>query len=360
MPILMPEQAEALALDLLIAAGMPQDRAEAMAKVMIQTDLMGHRTHGLAFLPTYLDRIKAGSIATDGDIEVLAEGPSHFAWGALHLPGAWVMRRAMDKMFGMLDGFPVATATIGGCSHIGSLQTYLKEIGERKLLGQMMVSDPGVTSVAPFGGADPVITTNPMAAAIPTDGQPILIDQSTALVSNALIQSYAARGEQLPAEWILDGHGKPSRDPSVINQDPPGTVMPLGGVDFGYKGFGFGMMVEAWGPCLSGHGRASPKVRGGQGVFIQIIDPAGFVGKDSFLHETSDLVRRSHASRSADGKQIRLPGDRAYAEMKRQSAEGIAFDQSIIDKLGKRCADPRLKAVLSDVGDAGSSPTRTR
>ncbi|SMO93444.1 Ldh family oxidoreductase [Paracoccus laeviglucosivorans] len=336
MPLFAHDELRILARDLLVAAGLPQPRAAAMADVMVTTDLMGHRTHGIAFLPSYLDRVQSGVIAQSGEIQVISESPAHLAWHTPRLPGAWVMQEAIAALLGKLETQPVVTATIANCSHIGSLQTYLKDIGERKFLAQLMVTDPGVISVAPFGGADPVLTSNPIAAAIPTHDQPILIDQSTSLVSNAMIAGYGRRGEALPGDWILDGQGQPSRDAAVMEQDPPGTILPLGGLDFGYKGFGFGLMVEAWGLALSGHGRRTPQARGGQGVCLQIIDSAAFAGREAFLDETTELVRRCHASRPSGSQPVRLPGERAYAEHARQMAEGIEISEALAQTLRDR------------------------
>lgn len=348
MPVYAPATLEDLAHALLTAAGLAPDRAAAMAEVMVTTDLMGHRTHGIAFLPQYLDRIASGAIAKTGDIAVLSDGPAHLAWRTERLPGAWVVRKAIAALLGKLDTQPVVTATIANCSHIGSLQTYLKEIGERKLLGQMMVTDPGLASVAPFGGADPVLTSNPMAAAIPTHGDPILIDQSTSLVSNAMVASYGARGQMLPGDWILDGQGQPSRDPKVIAGDPPGSLLPVGGLDFGYKGFGFGLMVEAWALALSGHGRRTQQQRGAQGVYLQIVDPAAFAGRDAFLDETTELARRCRASRPSGAAPVRLPGERAYAEHDRQQREGIHIPDALADLIAERC----LSSGLPDAAEA--------
>lgn len=339
MTILNGETLTRLSTDLLVAAGLAEDRAASMSEVMVLTDMLGHRTHGIAFLPQYLDRIAGGLIARAGEIEVISEGASHLAWRTPRLPGAWVMKQAIKSLLQKIDGQPVVTATIANCSHIGSLQTYLKDIGERKLLAQLMVTDPGVASVAPFGGVDPVLTSNPMAAAIPTHDDPILIDQSTSLVSNATIASYAKRGVMLPDEWVLSATGQPSRDPADLATDPPGTILPLGGTDFGYKGFGLGLMVEAWGLALSGHGRRTPQQRGGQGVFLQIFDPSCFSGSSAFLDETSDLVRRCHASATSDGKTVRLPGERALSEWRRQSIEGIDIAPSLLEALLARCVE---------------------
>lgn len=312
---------------LLEAAGLERARATPMADIIIRTELLGHRTHGLAMLPTYLERLGNGMIARSGEITVESDTPTSLAWQAHRLPGAYVMGRAIEALYAKLEAAPVVTATIANCSHIGSLQSYLMEPGERKLLALMMVTDPGVASVAPFGGADPVLTTNPIAAAIPTHGDPVLIGQCTSLVSNAQIQS--ATGE-LPGDWILDGDGRPSRNPSVLKADPPGTVMWVGGPDFGYKGFGFGLMVEAFALALSGHGRRTQQTRGAQGVFLQLIDPSAFSGREAFLDETTELVRRSLASRPAEGSSgVRMPGQRAIAEMRRQQRDGVEVSDPV-------------------------------
>lgn len=319
--------------DVLNRAGLNERFAQAMAQIMVKTELMAHRTHGLTMLPLYLGRIEAGLIKPEGEVTVLNDTPTTLSWQAHRLPGAFVVKQALAALYEKLNTFPVVTATIANCSHIGSLQTYLHEVGERKLLGVMMVTDPGAVSVAPFGAAEAVLTTNPIAAAIPTQGDPILVDQCTSLVSNSQAQS-AAPGELLPGDWLLDGQGRPSRDPAVLAQDPPGTLMPLGGSDFGYKGFGFMLMCEAFALALSGHGRREPKSRGAQGVFLQLIDPAAFSGTKAMLAETSHVAERCLAARPAEGSAgVRLPGQRAMSEMRRQSQDGIEVSSATWDGL---------------------------
>ena len=227
------------------------------------------------------------------------------------------------------------TATLAGCTHIGALQTYLEAPAQRGLLCLLMVTDPGVASMAPPGGLDAVTTSNPIAACIPTEGQPLLIDTSTSLISNSAVSGHAAAGRRLGGRWVIDNQGRPSDDPTVVTDaDPPGTLMPIGGEDFGYKGFAIGLLVEAFALALAGYGRERPRVRGAQGVFLQLIDPAAFGdGRSGFLASTTELVRRCHASRTAPGATIRLPGERALAEKARQLREGIALDAALMDSL---------------------------
>ncbi|WP_338665225.1 Ldh family oxidoreductase [Pararoseomonas sp. SCSIO 73927] len=316
---------------LLAAAGMPEEWAEAVADVLLEADLLGHRTHGLSMLPNYLERIERGATALRGEVQVLMDGGASFAWRANRLPGAWVMRLAIREVLARAAGHPVVTATIADCAHIGCLQAYLKPITDHVLFVTLATTDPGIASVAPFGGADPVLTSNPVAYGIPTHGDPILIDHSTSVVSNGSIAAYAARGERTPGPWLLDGQGHPSDDPATLAADPPGTIALLGGPEFGYKGFGFSLMVEALSLGLSGHGRSTVPARGGQGVFLQVIDPAAFAGRDAFLRETTALAERCRGSRPREGSPpVRLPGERALANRARHLAEGLPYPARVL------------------------------
>jgi LDH2 family malate/lactate/ureidoglycolate dehydrogenase len=318
---------------LLRATGLRSDFAEEMSDIIIESELMGHRTHGLATLPTYVERLTKGLISKDGEITVIHDTPSSLNWQAHRLPGAFVVRRALHALYEKARSAPVVTASIANCSHIGSLQAYMEEPARKGYLCLMMVTDPGVASVAPFGGADPVLTSNPIAVAIPTHADPILIDQCTSLVSNGQVQS-ADKTKPLPGRWLVDNHGRPSDDPAVLLTVPSGTIMPLGGEEFGYKGFGFGLMVEAFALALSGHGRLLPKERGAQGVFLQLIDPAAFSGKGAFLDETSELARRCKQSRPAEGSSgVRMPGERALMEKRRQLSGGLEVDEGLLNRI---------------------------
>ncbi|WP_146592052.1 Ldh family oxidoreductase [Puniceibacterium confluentis] len=338
MPKLSVSTATELARTLLADAGMSAAQAAAMADVLIAADLMGHRTHGLGMLPTYLDRIAAGLIRREGEIETLSKTSSTFAWHTDRLPGAWVMQQAMSRLQDMARRHPVVTATVSNCTHIGSLQVYLEEPARNGYLALMMVTDPGVASVAPFGGVDPVLTTNPIACGIPTGCDPILIDQCTSLVSNAQAQSIPEGQTELPGDWLLDNMGRPSRDPSVLKTDPPGTIMPLGGADFGYKGMGFMLMVEAFALALSGHARSTPKTRGAQGVFVQLIDPSAFSGRGNFEAEMKHVVEACHASRPAEGSSgVRLPGERALRLKREQTETGLDVETGRLDAIRAAC-----------------------
>jgi LDH2 family malate/lactate/ureidoglycolate dehydrogenase len=325
-PLQDPAALAAAARRLLEAAGLPPDMAADVAAVLLEADLLGHRTHGLSMLPNYLERLERGTMARSGEVEVIADAGATFAWRAHRLPGAWVMRRAVEEVLARAASHPVVTATIADCSHIGALQAYLRAMTDAGLFVTLATTDPGIASVAPFGGADPVLTSNPVAYGIPTLEEPILVDASTSVASNGAIAGYAARGERTPGPWLVDGQGRPSDDPAVLSADPPGTIALLGGPEFGYKGFGFSLMVEALSLGMSGHGRSAGVTRGGQGVFLQAVDPAAFAGREAFLRETTALARRCRESRPREGgPPVRLPGERALANRDRNLARGLPY-----------------------------------
>ncbi|MES2976192.1 MAG: Ldh family oxidoreductase [Pseudomonadota bacterium] len=328
------EDLRRLGRDLLGKMGMDADMARAMSARIIDAELYGHRTHGLAFMPAYLDRIEKGVLALSGTWEVLSDRASVFAWKCSRQPGAWVMEKATAELLARAPRHGVATATIANCSHIGCLQTYLVPFTEKGLVVSLAVTNPGIYSVAPFGGADAVLTSNPMAYGYPTSGVPVLIDQSTSVGSNALFAGYAARKERLPGPWLLDGDGNPTDDPNALGTKPPGTIMPVGGVDFGYKGFGFGIAVEAMSLALSGYGRAGKPDMFGQSVFIQVMDPDAFAGRGAFIQEMDHLVAACHASRPRPGVDaVRVPGERAWASRMEQEKNGVKLAPATLAKL---------------------------
>ena len=327
------EDLDKFTISLLQNAGVDPQKAAAMSARMIDGDLLGHRTHGLWFLSTYLERIAGGHIKGVGDIDIVLNEPTAVAWKGNRLPGAWVMERATSLALKRMNDHALVTVTISNCSHIGCLQSYLLPFTERGLLVILNATNPGVVSVAPPGGSRAVITTNPMAMGIPSRGSPILIDQSTSVASNALFQSYAARGERLPGDWLIDANGHPSNDPAILSSEPAGTIQPLGQTDFGYKGFGFGLMCEALSLALPGYGRRDSPDRYGQGVFLQVIDPVRFSGEGFFLDEIDHLISMVHSDPGVNGSRPRLPGERALTLRDEQLENGVRLPQEVLERL---------------------------
>ncbi len=314
--------------------GLPADRAKTQAEILLEADLMGHTTHGLALLPGLLQGIESGTILAHGEPETLSDRGSTIFWDAHSLPGTWVMTQAIAEARRRLPQYPVVTFVLRRMSHIAALGAYLRQATEHGLIITIMNSDPGMRTVAPAGGKEAQIAPNPLAFGYPTEADPILIDISTSAVANAWVRRWTAEGRRLPGQWLLDANGNPSDDPKVLFGNPPGAMLPLGGIDLGHKGFALGLMVEALTAGLSGIGRADGGSDGGTPVFLQIIDPTAFAGITALKREGSWLAQSCRSSKPYDGvTAVRMPGDQANSRRREQLQAGITLYPSIMPNL---------------------------
>jgi L-lactate dehydrogenase len=180
----------------------------------------------------------------------------------------------------------------------------------------------------------PVFTPNPLAAGIPTDGDPILLDVSASYTTNGLTGRLYKEGGKLPHAWLQDAEGRATNDPAVLFEEPKGTLLPLGGHEAGHKGFALALLIEALTAGLTGMGRADPSEGWGATVFVQVIDPVAFGGREAFARQMSWLVDACHgATPRAGGAKVRLPGERGLALMREQRERGIALHPSILPAL---------------------------
>jgi LDH2 family malate/lactate/ureidoglycolate dehydrogenase len=324
----------AFASALLQRAGLPDDRAETVAEILVEADLMGHSTHGLQLLPAYLKELDAGTMTKAGDPTVISDQDAAITWDGRYLPGPWLVVRAMDQAFHRISAHPVITIAIRQSHHIGCLAAYLMRATDRGLLMLLATSDPSGRSVAPFGGVQPTYTPNPLAAGIPTQGDPILIDISMSTTAMGVVSRANQQGQRLDHPWLIDNQGNPSDNPADLYVDPPGSILPLGGIDLGYKGFALGIIIETLTSALAGQGRSAQPNRWGSSVFLQIIDPNAFGGYSNFIQETEWFAQVNRESKpKPGGPPVRLPGQRGLQLRAEQLQHGVALYPTILPAL---------------------------
>jgi LDH2 family malate/lactate/ureidoglycolate dehydrogenase len=317
-------------------AGLAADRADDIAGILVEGDLMGHTTHGLALLGPYLKSLADGTMSAAGQPQVVADRGAAVTWDGNFLPGPWLVLRAMGVAFARLAEHPVVTIAIRRSHHIGCLAAYLKRATDRGYAMLLLCSDPSVASVAPFGALAGRYTPNPLAFGFPTDRLPVLIDISASTTTNGLVGrlNRAGKGERLGGPWLVDNRGEATDDPAAFLTDPPGAILPLGGMDLGHKGFGLGLLVEALTSALTGYGRADGERRWGASVFIQLIDPAAFGGRDAFARESGWLAEACRTAPVKPGAPpVRLPGERALQLREQRLAEGVPLHAEIMPAL---------------------------
>ena len=305
---------------LFTAAGMPRDRAEVVGKYLVEGDLMGHDTHGMAQAPGYLNNLLEGKMPAAGEIDVISDKTVASVWDGQYLSGVWLTWKAVDEA--------------SRSHHIACLAAFLEIATDQGLAVLLVCSDPSVKAVAPFGATEPLFTPNPIAFGYPTSGDPVLIDISASGTTMGLAMRAKGEGGRLPGEWLIGADGKATDDPEALFTDPPGAFLPLGGMDRGHKGFGLGLMAEALTSGLNGFGRSQAPTQWGASVYVQVIGPEAFGGREAFEHETGFLAEACRAARPIPGTTgARMPGDGALSRKRAALADGVLLHPSILPSL---------------------------
>jgi L-lactate dehydrogenase len=331
----------AFACDVLAAAGLAPRHRDAVAATLVEADLLGYSTHGLAMLPLFTAQLEDGRMARDGEVTVLRRlGARALLDGAL-LPGPVVMRHAVALALELARDEAVVTVCARRSANTACLATYLPPVAESGRIALLFVANPGNAAVAPPGAAAGVYGTDPVAACIPAPGDPVLFDFATSATSNRAVERARRAGVLLPGEALVDALGRPSADPACL--DTGGAIAPMGAAWWGHKGFAIALLDEVLTGCLAGFGRAGAAASGaapGSACFLQVIDPAGFAGRDAFAAEMGALLEALRAAPAAEGSPgVRLPGERAFALRRRQRRDGVVLHPDVrvlLEDLGRR------------------------
>ncbi len=330
MPVIHAEVLKSQAAALLQSAGLLRDIAEVVAGTLVEADLLGHDTHGLQLLAPYLSEIQKGLMQHGGEYTVVTERTTVATWDGNRLPGPWLVKQALDWARPRAQMHGSATVVIKRSHHIACLAAYLEDVARSGLVMVLSCSDPAGACVAPFGGTQAVFTPNPIAMAIPTSADPIMLDFSASVTTVGMSQRLAALDKLGAHHFWLDQHGLPTNDPKVLKQQPPGTILPLGGVEAGHKGYSLALMVETLTAGLAGFGRADVPEGWGATVYIQLYDPEAFAGLTPFQWQTDYLVQACRTSAPSNTEQlVRLPGERGLKLKAKQLRDGVQISDAI-------------------------------
>jgi L-lactate dehydrogenase len=354
------DQLARFATELFAAAGMDGDKAATVARLLVLTDAMGRRTHGLAMAPLYLEQIDKGGMRISGEPLVIKDTGSTAVWDGDYLPGLWLVNRAIETAIPRAAQHGISAIAIRRSHHIGCLAALVKQAADRGYVALIANSDPAGKRVAPYGGTEALFTPNPFAVGYPGSDHPVLVDICASITTTSMTRQKLAAGELFEHPWLLDALGHPTRDPAVLEKaEPRGSLQLMGGLEYGHKGFGLALMIEALSQGLSGHGRKDAPARWGGNVFLQVIDPEQFAGRDAFVEQMDFLSERSRVNRPIHADQpVRVPGDQAQRGVALAQADGITYDESTWAALNDWAA--RLDVRPLDEAPAARSKTRTR
>jgi uncharacterized oxidoreductase len=329
------DRLEKIARTLLVGAGASQSEAEIVARHCIGANLAGHDSHGIIAIPTYIDRIKKGHIVPGAPYEIDQESATHMVvngnWGFGYVVTDRTMRTLVEKA----KTSNVAAATVYQQSHIGRLANYPLIAASNDMIG-LITADSGrsAKAVAPYGGREARLGTNPISMAIPSDlDAPLFLDMATSAAAAGKVNVAVARGEQVPDGWIIGADGHPTNDPTQLKKG--GALLPLGGPDGGYKGTGLAVMVEILCGLLTGLGfGVEPTGKHNDGCFIAVFNVAAFRPLQEFKAEVAEFAQYLKDTPPAIGSQgVLYPGEIEHAKEQVRRADGIDIEDGTWAKL---------------------------
>ena len=303
--------------------------AEVVTRSMVDANRVGHDSHGVIHLPKYVRELGAGLIQPGAPIETLHESASIAVldgnWGF----GPVIATRAVEVAIQKAKQTDISSVTVSRCNEVGRLGGIACLAAYAEMIGLLMANDHGGgTCVAPHGGVQGRLSTNPIACAVPIDGQdPIVLDMSTSTVASGKIRVKQHENKAVPHGWLIDTDGRSTTDADDFYGVPPAALLPFGGIAQ-HKGFGLSVIVDILAGALTGAGCSkSEDARVGNGLFVLVINVASFREFPGFSAEIERFIGYlKSAKRAAGVDAIRMPGERGWEEQRKRKREGIPID----------------------------------
>jgi LDH2 family malate/lactate/ureidoglycolate dehydrogenase len=258
--------------------------------------------------------------------------------------GHLVMKKAAELAIAKAKQCGIAWVGSRLSNHAGPASLYARMCLQHDMVG-MYFAVGNANHLPPWGGLDMLLSTNPIAVAVPAGEEPpVVLDMATTVAAYGKVKAKAQRGEQMPVGWMIDRQGEPLTDPKRAEE---GFLMPIGG----YKGYGLAMIVGLLAGTLNGAAMGSEVIDFNKdatsttntGQAIVAIDPDAFGELDAFKARVDKLVRELRASERMPGvDRIWMPGEQSHAKKLVNEREGLALPPALRDQLDKFARDMGL------------------
>ena len=315
--------------------GLPAGDAATVAQLMTDAEVQGSDGHGVIRLVPYARRIRAGGINLSPDIRVVKEKAAMALIDGDNGMGHLVMKKATELAIAKARQCGVAWVGSRLSNHAGPASLYARMALAHDMLG-MYFAVGNANHLPPWGGLDMLLSTNPIAVAVPAGEEaPVVLDMATTVAAYGKVKAKAQRGEQMPVGWMIDRQGQPLTDPRRAEE---GFLMPIGG----YKGYGLAMIVGLLAGTLNGAAMGSEVIDFNHddttvtntGQAILVIDPDAFGELDAFKARVDKLVRELRASDRMPGvDRIWMPGEQSHAKRIANERDGLALPAALRTQL---------------------------
>ena len=333
--------------------GLPDQDAETVAALMAEADLQGSDGHGVSRLPQYVRRIKAGGFNVRPNIRIVHDHISTAVLNGDNGMGHLVMKRAAEIAIEKARTSGIAWVNSQFSNHAGPASLYAMMPLAHDMIG-LYFAVGNANHLPPWGGLDMLLSTNPIAAAIPAgEEKPIVLDMATTVAAYGKVKTKALRGETMPEGWMIDREGKPLTDPKRAEE---GMLLPLGGMEAGYKGYGLAMIIGLLAGTLGGAAMGRDVIDFNHdddsvtntGQAIAAINIGAFGDVAVFKKSVDDLVRDFRNSRRMPGvERILVPGERSHETRATRTRFGIPIAPALMRGLDQVADDLGIARLVS-------------
>ncbi len=316
--------------------GMPDDDAATVAALMADADLQGSDGHGVIRLPYYARRIRAGGLNLHPNVRVLHERPGMTLIDGDNGMGHLVMTRAAELAIEKARATGIGWVNAQFSNHAGPASLYATMPLKHDMIG-LYFAVGNANHLPPWGGLDMLLSTNPIAAAIPAGREkPIVLDMATTVAAYGKVKTKALRGETMPEGWMIDRQGKPLTNPKRAEE---GMLLPLGGMEAGYKGYGLAMIIGLLAGTLGGAAMGRDVIDFNHdddsvtntGQAIAAINVAAFGDVAVFKAAVDALVGDFRGSARIEGvDRIFVPGERSQETRAARTRDGIPIAPALM------------------------------
>jgi len=311
--------------DALTANGAPRSSADVQASNLVEGELRGHASHGIRRLAVLVERMRRGLIIPEAEPRLELVAPAVLRIDGNRGFGPVVAYQAIAEVVARAEETGIAMAAISNSSHIGMLAPYVESVARRGQLAVLLTTSEAL--VHAWAGRGATVGTNPIGIGVPTLGEPLVLDMSTASVSMGKILDYAATGRTLQPGWAVDALGRPTTDAAAAADG--GAISPFGGP----KGYALGIALEALVGTLTATSFGTevlgtldsefPATKGDLLISVSL-ERLGLLGMLPALTGYLDQVRDSGVAGPAD-----VPGDRARRTREGRAKDGVPVDDEV-------------------------------
>ncbi len=331
-------------------AGAETERAQVCAEHLVEANLKGHDSHGVGMAPSYVRWIAAGILQPNARARVIRDHMAVMVVDGQYGLGQPVARETVDMAIARAKQTGIACVALRNACHIGRIGTYGEQCADAGLVSTHYVNVVGADpAVAPFGGREPRMLTNPYCCTIPqANGDHIVLDFATSAIAIGKLRVAHMKGEPAPAGVLLDAEGAPTTDTGTFfTSGPRGFLLPFGL----HKGGGMQIICELLGGALAGQWTMQPGSNRDLGAAVNnmlsiVIDPDAFGGREAYEAEAAAMIDYIRDTAPGEGNdRVRMPGDPERESRARRLKDGVPIDDNTWADLMRAAASVGLDAA---------------